>query len=74
MGKGGRSAYGPGGVSSVNLAQHVLADSPLADRPTAELRKHAELRGLKSEGTRDELLLVLHPFSKVRPVIPRYIY
>lgn len=42
----------------------MLADSRLADRPTEELRKHAEHRGLKAEGTRDELLLALHPFSK----------
>ena len=69
MGKGGRSAHGPGGASAVDLAQHVVADSPLADRPTSELRKHAEQRGLKADGTRDELLLVLHPFTKVRLVI-----
>lgn len=66
MGRGGRSAHGPGGASVAALAQHVIADSPLVDRPTAELKKHAEQRGLKNDGTREGLLVALHPFSKVR--------
>lgn len=67
MGRGGRAAYGPGG-DRVAFARHVLEDSPLADRPVAELRKHAEQRGLKTDGTRDDLLLALRPYSKVRAV------
>ena len=65
MGRGGRAAYGPGG-DRVAFARHVLEDSPLADRPVAELQKHAAHRGLKTDGTRDDLLLVLRPYSKVR--------
>lgn len=67
MGRGGRAAYGPGG-SRVAFARDVLEDSPLADRPIAELKKHAEQRGLKNDGTRDDLLLALRPYSKVRAV------
>lgn len=67
MGRGGRAAYGPGG-DRVAFARHVLEESPLADRPIAELQKHAEQRGLKTDGTRDDLLLVLRPYSKVRAV------
>lgn len=40
----------------------------MADRPIAELKKHAEQRGLKNDGTRDDLLLALRPYSKVRTV------
>lgn len=65
MGRGGRAAYGPGG-DRVAFASHVLEDSPLADRPIAELQKHAEQRGLKTDGTRDDLLIALRPYSKVR--------
>lgn len=67
MGRGGRAAYGPGG-DRVAFASHVLEDSPLADRPIAELQKHAEQRGLKTDGTRDDLLIALRPYSKVRAV------
>lgn len=66
MGKGGRAAGSIPGGNQLAAVQHVLDRSPLSDRPTAELKKHAEQRGLKSDGTREDLLFVLQPFSKVR--------
>lgn len=68
MGRGGRSAaHHPGGPGAdrVAAAKHVLDASPLANCSTSELEKFAKERGLKNDGTRDGLLLVLNPFSKV---------
>lgn len=60
MGKGGRVQP----VTPPTFPAHVL-ESVLAERPVAELKKLAAQRGLKSEGTHDELLAQLHPYAKV---------
>mmetsp|Transcript_5315 Transcript_5315/g.6971 ORF Transcript_5315/g.6971 Transcript_5315/m.6971 type:complete len:110 (-) Transcript_5315:1256-1585(-) len=49
-------AMGKGGENPV---QSHSKPSLLAGLPDAELRKHAEERGLKSDGSRDQLLKVL---------------
>lgn len=61
MGKGGRVQP----VTPLAFPANVLERSVLAERPVAELKKLAEQRGLKSEGTRDELLVQLQPYAKV---------
>lgn len=64
MGRGGDSAaFAP---PTILVSKHVLTDSPLASRPVEELRKYAEQRGLKNDGTREDLLVKLKPFAKVR--------
>lgn len=67
MGRGGRSAAAfAAGNDRLVQAKHILESSVLADRDTEVLRQHAKDRGIKTDGTRDELLIALHPFSKVR--------
>lgn len=67
MGRGGRSAAAfAAGNNRLLQAKHILESSVLADRDTEVLRQHAKDRGLKTDGSRDELLIALHPFSKVR--------
>lgn len=61
MGKGGRVQP----ATPLTFPAHVLENSVLAERPVAELRKLTEQRGLKGEGTRDELLIRLEPYAKV---------
>lgn len=64
MGRGGDSSFIP--PVKVLVPKHVLANSPLAHCPEEELRKYAEQRGLKSDGSREDLLIKLKPFAKVR--------
>lgn len=68
MGKGGRSAhaFAAGRDDRIIRAQHILEGSVLSDRKTEELKQFAEERGLKTSGKREDLLIALHPFSKVR--------
>lgn len=63
MGRGGDA--GAVAPAKIFVAEHILAGSPLAERPVEELRKLAEHRGLKNDGTRADLLIKLKPFAKV---------
>lgn len=64
MGRGGDSSAIP--PPKFLVPKHVLADSPLAHCSVEELRKYAEQRGIKSDGTREDLLVKLKPYAKVR--------
>ena len=66
MGRGGRSAAAFAQRDRLVQAAHILETTPLKDTPTEELHQHAKDRGLKTDGSREDLLIVLHPFSKVR--------
>lgn len=68
MGRGGRSAAAFAAKDRLVQGEHILETTPLKSSSTEELRQHAKDRGLKTDGTRDDLLIVLHPFSKVRVV------
>lgn len=69
MGRGGRSAAAFAAKDRLVLGEHILKTTPLKSSSTEELRQHADDRGLKSDGTRDDLLILLHPFSKVRGLV-----
>lgn len=66
MGRGGRSAATFAQRDRLAEAAHILESTPLKDTPTEELNQHAKDRGLKTDGSRQDLLIILHPFSKVR--------
>lgn len=66
MGKGGRAAAALGKGNRLGHAAHIFETTPLKDTGLEELRQHAKDRGLKTDGSREDLLIVLHPFSKVR--------
>lgn len=69
MGRGGRSAAAFAAKDRLVLGEHILETTPLKSSSTEELRQHAKDRGLKTDGTREDLLIVLHPFSKVRGIV-----
>lgn len=64
MGRGG-DAGAFVAPAKIFVAEHIVSKSPLSDRPVEELRKLAEQRGLKNDGTREDLLVKLKPFAKV---------
>ncbi len=66
MGRGGRSAAPFVAQNRLVQGAHVLETSPLRHAPTEELLQYAKDRGLKNDGSREDLLIVLHPFSKVK--------